>query len=141
MLHPEAKFFIEHRMQDVARERGEPFQPERDDNEHGLKMGVLQRRAHRVAAAGRDAPAARARDRGDQPMCMLPPEPAAHLRTGFLRVVSARVHRRLDNTKIVRLSKRDEVGAIRADLVHGLPACAGRAGRAFLRACPGRTTR
>ena len=41
MLHPEAKALIQARMQDTARERGEPYEPERPDNLHRLNMGVF----------------------------------------------------------------------------------------------------
>jgi molybdopterin-biosynthesis enzyme MoeA-like protein len=41
VLHPEAKLLIRQRMQDVARERGETYEPERDDNVHRLNMGVF----------------------------------------------------------------------------------------------------
>jgi molybdopterin-biosynthesis enzyme MoeA-like protein len=41
VLHPEAKVLIQQRMQDVARERGESYEPERDDNVHRLNMGVF----------------------------------------------------------------------------------------------------
>ena len=41
VLHPEAKVLIQQRMQDVARERGEAYEPERDDNVHRLNMGVF----------------------------------------------------------------------------------------------------
>jgi molybdopterin-biosynthesis enzyme MoeA-like protein len=41
VLHPEAKLLIQQRMQDVARERGEAYEPERDDNIHRLNMGVF----------------------------------------------------------------------------------------------------
>jgi molybdopterin-biosynthesis enzyme MoeA-like protein len=40
-LHPQAKALIQERMADVARERGEPYDPERDDNRHRLNMGVF----------------------------------------------------------------------------------------------------
>ena len=40
-LHPEAKALIQARMQDTARERGEPYEPERPDNLHRLNMGVF----------------------------------------------------------------------------------------------------
>ena len=40
-LHPEAKALIQARMQDTARERGEPYEPERPDNRHRLNMGVF----------------------------------------------------------------------------------------------------
>ncbi len=40
-LHPEAKALIEERMQDVAREKGEPYEPDRADNQHRLNMGVF----------------------------------------------------------------------------------------------------
>lgn len=40
-LHPRAADLIRERMQDVAREQGVPYQPERDDNVHRLNMGVF----------------------------------------------------------------------------------------------------
>lgn len=40
-LHPEAKAFILERMQDVAREQGVPYDPEREDNVHRLNMGMF----------------------------------------------------------------------------------------------------
>jgi molybdopterin-biosynthesis enzyme MoeA-like protein len=41
VLHPQAAAFIRERMQDVAREQGVPFEPERDDNLHRLNMGMF----------------------------------------------------------------------------------------------------
>lgn len=40
-LHPQAQALIVERMQDMAREQNEPFQPERPDNVHRLNMGVF----------------------------------------------------------------------------------------------------
>jgi molybdopterin-biosynthesis enzyme MoeA-like protein len=40
-LHPEAEALIRERMQDVAREQGTPYDPERPDNLHRLNMGVF----------------------------------------------------------------------------------------------------
>jgi molybdopterin-biosynthesis enzyme MoeA-like protein len=40
-LHPEAKALILERMADVAREQGQPFEPDRADNVHRLNMGVF----------------------------------------------------------------------------------------------------
>jgi molybdopterin-biosynthesis enzyme MoeA-like protein len=40
-LHPEARGLIVERMQDVAREQGLPFEPDRPDNVHRLNMGVF----------------------------------------------------------------------------------------------------
>ena len=40
-LHPEAKRLILERMQDVAREQGQPYEPDRADNVHRLNMGVF----------------------------------------------------------------------------------------------------
>ena len=40
-LHPEAKALIELRMQELARERGVPYAPEREDKVHRLNMGVF----------------------------------------------------------------------------------------------------
>ena len=40
-LHPQAKVLIRDRMQDVAREQGLPFEPDREDNIHRLNMGTF----------------------------------------------------------------------------------------------------
>ena len=40
-LHPEAKRLIQERMQDVAREEGKTYDPDRADNVHRLNMGVF----------------------------------------------------------------------------------------------------
>ena len=40
-LHPEAKAFILERMQDVAKEQGVAYDPDRADNVHRLNMGVF----------------------------------------------------------------------------------------------------
>jgi molybdopterin-biosynthesis enzyme MoeA-like protein len=40
-LHPEAKRLIHERMRDVAAEQGQPFDPDRPDNQHRLNMGVF----------------------------------------------------------------------------------------------------
>ncbi len=40
-LHPEAAELIRQRMQDVAREQGIPYEPDRADNIHRLNMGVF----------------------------------------------------------------------------------------------------
>ena len=40
-LHPQAKALIEERMRDVAAEQGLPFEPDRQDNQHRLNMGVF----------------------------------------------------------------------------------------------------
>ncbi len=44
-LHPGAKALIQARMQDMAREQGQPYEPERFDNLHRLQMGVFPRGA------------------------------------------------------------------------------------------------
>jgi molybdopterin-biosynthesis enzyme MoeA-like protein len=41
LLHPQAKTLIRERMQDIAREQGQPYEPERDDNLHRLNMGMF----------------------------------------------------------------------------------------------------
>lgn len=41
VLHPEAARLIRERMQDVAREQGLPYEPERADNLHRLNMGMF----------------------------------------------------------------------------------------------------
>ena len=40
-LHPQAKALILERMQDVAAEQGLPYEPEREDNQHRLNMGMF----------------------------------------------------------------------------------------------------
>lgn len=40
-LHPEAEVLIRERMQDVAREQGAPYEPDRPDNVHRLNMGMF----------------------------------------------------------------------------------------------------
>ena len=49
VLHPHAKELILERMRDIARERGEPYEPERDDNVHRLNMGVFPAGAEIIA--------------------------------------------------------------------------------------------
>jgi molybdopterin-biosynthesis enzyme MoeA-like protein len=44
-LHPEAEVLIRERMQDIAREQGVPYEPDRPDNVHRLNMGVFPRGA------------------------------------------------------------------------------------------------
>ena len=41
VLHPEAERLIRERMQDVAREQGVAYEPDRPDNVHRLNMGVF----------------------------------------------------------------------------------------------------
>jgi molybdopterin-biosynthesis enzyme MoeA-like protein len=41
LLHPEAETLIRERMQDVAREQGTVYEPDRGDNIHRLNMGVF----------------------------------------------------------------------------------------------------
>jgi molybdopterin-biosynthesis enzyme MoeA-like protein len=41
VLHPQAKVLIQERMQDVAREQGLQYEPDREDNVHRLNMGVF----------------------------------------------------------------------------------------------------
>ena len=40
-LHPEARDLIYERMQDIARENDQPYEPDREDNQHRLQMGVF----------------------------------------------------------------------------------------------------
>jgi molybdopterin-biosynthesis enzyme MoeA-like protein len=40
-LHPQAQALILERMQDIAREKGIPYEPDRADNIHRLNMGVF----------------------------------------------------------------------------------------------------
>jgi molybdenum cofactor synthesis domain-containing protein len=44
-LHPQAEKLIRERMQDVAREQGVPYEPDRADNIHRLNMGVFPKGA------------------------------------------------------------------------------------------------
>lgn len=41
VLHPQAEALIRERMQDTAREQGQPYEPDRADNVHRLNMGVF----------------------------------------------------------------------------------------------------
>ena len=41
VLHPQAKVLIQERMQDIATEKGLPYEPEREDNLHRLNMGMF----------------------------------------------------------------------------------------------------
>jgi molybdopterin-biosynthesis enzyme MoeA-like protein len=41
VLHPEAAALVRARMQDVAREQGLPFEPDRPDNQHRLNMATF----------------------------------------------------------------------------------------------------
>ncbi len=41
VLHPQAEGLIRQRMQDVAKEQGVPYEPDRADNVHRLNMGVF----------------------------------------------------------------------------------------------------
>ncbi len=45
-LHPQAEALIRERMQDVAREQGLSYEPDRADNVHRLNMGVFPAGAH-----------------------------------------------------------------------------------------------
>lgn len=47
-LHPDAKRLIQQRMQDVAREQGQPYEPDRPDNVHRLQMGSFPRGAELI---------------------------------------------------------------------------------------------
>jgi len=49
VLHPEAKFLIESRMRDVAREQGVAYEPDRHDNIHRLNMGTFPEGAEIIA--------------------------------------------------------------------------------------------
>jgi molybdopterin-biosynthesis enzyme MoeA-like protein len=40
-LHPQAEALIRERMQELAREQGQPYEPDRPDNVHRLNMGVF----------------------------------------------------------------------------------------------------
>ncbi len=48
-LHPQAKELILERMRDVAKEQNLPYQPDRDDNQHRLNMGVFPEGAELIA--------------------------------------------------------------------------------------------
>nr|WP_295777898.1 molybdopterin-binding protein [Rhodoferax sp.] len=45
-LHPQAECLIRERMQDVAREQGQPYEPDRSDNLHRLNMGMFPQGAN-----------------------------------------------------------------------------------------------
>jgi molybdopterin-biosynthesis enzyme MoeA-like protein len=48
VLHPQAETLIRERMQDVAREQGVPYEPDRPDNIHRLNMGVFPQGARLI---------------------------------------------------------------------------------------------
>jgi molybdopterin-biosynthesis enzyme MoeA-like protein len=48
-LHPDARRLIQERMQDVAREQGTPYEPDRPDNAHRLNMGVFPQGVELIA--------------------------------------------------------------------------------------------
>jgi molybdopterin-biosynthesis enzyme MoeA-like protein len=48
-LHPGAEALIRERMQDIAREQGVPYEPDRPDNIHRLNMGVFPKGAQLIA--------------------------------------------------------------------------------------------
>ena len=47
-LHPRAEALIRERMQDIAREQGKPYEPDRADNIHRLNMGVFPKGAELI---------------------------------------------------------------------------------------------
>lgn len=47
-LHPQAEALIRERMQDVAKEQGVPYEPDRPDNIHRLNMGVFPKGARLI---------------------------------------------------------------------------------------------
>ena len=48
-LHPEARRLIQERTQEVAREQGKPYEPDRPDNLHRLNMGTFPQGAELIA--------------------------------------------------------------------------------------------
>ncbi len=47
-LHPGAADLIRERMKDVAQEQGKPYEPDREDNQHRLNMGVFPQGAQLI---------------------------------------------------------------------------------------------
>ena len=47
-LHPGAADLIRERMKDIALEQGKPYEPEREDNQHRLNMGVFPQGAQLI---------------------------------------------------------------------------------------------
>jgi molybdopterin-biosynthesis enzyme MoeA-like protein len=47
-LHPQAELLIRERMQDIAREQGTPYEPDKPDNVHRLNMGVFPKGARLI---------------------------------------------------------------------------------------------
>lgn len=47
-LHPGAEALIRERMQDIAKEQGKPYEPDRPDNIHRLNMGVFPKGARLI---------------------------------------------------------------------------------------------
>jgi molybdopterin-biosynthesis enzyme MoeA-like protein len=57
VLHPGAEGLIQQRMQDVAREQGTPYEPDRPDNQHRLNMGVFPQGAQLIPTPTTRSPA------------------------------------------------------------------------------------
>ena len=77
-LHPEAERLIRERMQDVAREQGVPYEPQRPDNVHRLNMGVFPQGAQIIPNPYNKIPGFRCQSEG-----ISTPGAAVHFLPGF----------------------------------------------------------
>ena len=77
-LHPEAERLIRERMQDVAREQGVPYEPQRPDNVHRLNMGVFPQGAQIIPNPYNKIPGFRCLSEG-----ISTPGAAVHFLPGF----------------------------------------------------------
>ena len=77
-LHPEAERLIRERMQDVAREQGVPYEPQRPDNVHRLNMGVFPQGAQIIPNPYNKIPGFRCLSEGART-----PGAAVHFLPGF----------------------------------------------------------
>ncbi len=72
VLHPQAKVLIEERMQDVAREQGQVYDPDRPDNVHRLNMGVFPAGAEIIPNPYNKIPGFRCRGAGGADVHFVP---------------------------------------------------------------------
>ncbi len=97
LLHPEAKALIRERMQDMAREKGIPYEPDRDDNVHRLNMGVFPEGARIIPNPYNKIPGFSCEGSGDGSVHFVPGFPVmAHPMVEWVLDTHYRAHFRQD---------------------------------------------
>lgn len=76
-LHPRAEALIRERMQDIAREQGVPYEPDRSDNVHRLNMGMFPAGAEIIPNPFNKIPGFYCRARHDSGFSAAGPSPGA----------------------------------------------------------------